>query len=164
MTFRSRRPARGARRKKNYLWTSALADKVDVGVGSTVTTILQPTDWERSAQGFERATLTRIRGYIAFYANTLGTAQCFNYIGVYDEDESSSLADVVATYDSEDILWTWGSGQVSTIEAIRPTTVVVDVRVKRRLTSAQEIRLVSSASAADIISYNCVLRALVDLT
>ena len=93
-----------------------------------------------------------------------GTATWFAYIGLYDEDEPSSVADTVATYDSEDILYTTGGHQHGTVEPWRPITYQLDVKASRRVTSAQELRFVRSSDAASIYTFSCIARACVKLS
>jgi len=137
--------------------------------GSSVTTaadssvIVDGADWERSATGFQSATLVAIRGWIAFTPLTLASATWFSYIGMYDEDEASSLADVVATYQTETILWTHGGRQTSVIQAWTQGAVPVHVRAKRRLTNNMEIRLVRTANVTSIVQFTCLLRGLLEL-
>ena len=157
---RTHRSDSKTRPKPKYLWTTALASRVAISTGADDSIIAQPVDWERASSSFERATLVAVRGWFSIAPQSAtGVATWFTYIGLYDEDELSSIADAVATYDSEDILFTSGGHQHGAIEPLRPYTEQLNVRVKRRITSAQQLRMVRSSDAGSIFSFSCVARA-----
>jgi len=165
MAMRGRRASRPRGPKPKYLWTTALLDQFATATTVTNVEILQASDWERSSASFERATLVRVRGWMAFRVTSLAANSLFMYVGLYDEDEASSLADVVATYDSEDILWTGGIVTAATGLSEDNTKIMkVDVKVARKITSAMHLRMVFTASNSNNIVVSGVLRACIKYT
>jgi len=148
-----------AKAKPKYAWTNLILTNQAATTGAGSSNIVEPADWERSATSFERATLVGIRGWIAVTRLVNTSASLFMYVGLYDEDEASSLADIVATYDSEEILWTGGTGNSASITNDPP--MMINIRAKRKITSASEVRFVRTASANSIYSISCILRGLV---
>ena len=159
-TFQGRHRGRPAK----YLWTAVLMDKIVVGAGVTELDIVNGAMWERSATGLEGATLVAVRGWL--HAATLlsnDSQALFAYIGKYDEDEAGSLADVVASYTAERMLWTYG-WQTLSAGHIAGSTTVVNVRAKARLLSKDDIRIVFTGSGtASSIQISGVLRGLLRL-
>jgi len=158
-----RRPAsRGA--KSKYLWTSALILNSTITSGVTETDIVAPADWERGATSFERATLVAIRGWLSVFPIAAGSETIFMYIGLYDQDEGGSLADIVATYQTEDILWTGGHGQFAAQSTLPPRAFDINVKANRKITSASEVRLVRTGNAGSQFQVSGVLRGLIRYT
>ncbi len=159
-TFRSK----GA--KPRYLWTSVLLSNFATATTVTGVNIIEPADWERGPTSFERATLVRVRGWLSTRISSEAADALFMYIGLYDEDEVSSLADVVATYDSEDILWTGGTVRSSTgnLSGNAVSHQHIDVKVARKITSAQELRLVFTTTFTTTLVVSGVLRACIKYT
>ena len=151
--------------KAKYLWTAVLFREQTVSTAFTDVDILSPVDWERGATSFERATVVAIRGWVE-YAPILTTASSvFSYIGLYDEDEASTDADIVAAYQTEDILWTGGAAQgLSTVTTAPGARIDMNVKVSRKITSASQIRFVSSTAAANVWTMSGLLRACVRYT
>ena len=157
-----RRPRRGT--KPKYLWTSAVLLNQTVLSTVTSTEIVRPDDWERGATSFERATLVAIRGWFCVFPIATTTETWFAYIGLYDEDEASSLADLVATYDTEDILATYGGSQFSNGSIQERFNMQVNVKANRKITSATHIRMVTTGNAGGVYQMSGVLRGLVKYT
>ncbi len=152
-----RRSSGGA--KARYLWTTALFTRVLIPTTASDSLIVQPVDWERGSSSFERATLVRVRGWYQTLPEATTKAAWFGNVALYDEDEASSLPDVVGTYDSEDVLYTTGGCQNGTVAEAPGARIDVDIKVSRKLTSAMELRFVRTADVANIFSITGVLRA-----
>ena len=150
------------RARPNYLWTAVIADRVVASTSGVNLVVLDPTDWERGATSFERATLVAVRGWLHIVPTTLAANTLFLYLGMYDEDETSTVGDIVAAYTTEDVLWTGGLQYGATgLEDNRAMHIDMHVKAKRRITSANEIRLVMTSSLSNNFSVSGVLRALV---
>ncbi len=162
MTARRHAFKRSTRAKGNKLWTTVLFDQVAMVTTGVDADILVPTDWERSATSFERATLLGIRGWISTAAQLDTASSLFLAVVKYDEDEASTLVDTVAAYDTEDILWTGGvmQGPVNINSNNRRDWEVV-IKTHRRIESNTEIRLSSVATVNSHWDLTGVLRACV---
>ena len=126
--------------KAKYLWTAVLFREQTVSTAFIDIDILSPVDWERGATSFERATVVAIRGWLEFAPILTIASSVFSYIGLYDEDEASTDADIVAAYQTEDILWTGGTAQGLSIVTTAPGhRVDMNVKVSRKITSASQI-------------------------
>ncbi len=160
---RGRQAPRG--QKPKYLWTTVLLNQFAVLTTISEVNIIEPADWERGPTSFERATLVRCRGWLHTRVNSLSANSLFMYIGLYDEDEAGSLADVVGTYDSEDILWTDGYCQPSAnFDGDTSQHWGVDVKANRKITSANELRLVMTTTNAANQFVSGVIRACIKYT
>ena len=163
MTYRSK-TTRKRGPKAKYLWTTVLVNNVACDETAQSSVILAPSDWERSTASFERATLVGIRGWYVFSQSLQTPTAIFAYIGLYDEDEVSSLADVAATYDSEDILFTFGAslGGLAGSLSSAGNLAQMDVKTNRKITSASEVRIVRTLGAGNAsFTFTCLLRVCV---
>jgi len=156
-----RRPSRGSRRfskgKKDWLWTAFVSDLGTISTTAIGFDIVEGSMWERSGTGRERATLTRIRGWLSvrtLIANAQYNAaiiRLHNGRGTPDPSDASVLV-------NDDILWTYST--LSTADAV--TTQEVDVPVKRKLSSADDIRFVEISDTVNAFSSSYTLRSLLD--
>ena len=110
----ARRRARGTRGPRNLVWTVVLNDNEQVlAAGTSSNEICVASDWT-AADGFERATLLGIRGWISV-ARDDGSAFEGNFMGLigkFNAGETKPLPRVPATYEDEDILWTMGGNMM----------------------------------------------------
>lgn len=160
MANRLRRNRRFRRGKQNYIWASVFVtgDQVALNGDTDAFPIVLRDDWARdptNAQMIEKgAVLERIIGNVRVKAIdiagatvSLGGASYIWGIGKFDEDDSQVL-NLVTSYFGED----WMRLEAGTIDsnnaltnAFRPLTTerhMVDMNVKRKLTSEDEIRFV----------------------
>ncbi len=160
-TRRSRSP-RFTRGKYDYIWTAVL---VSTTVPSTVATssIVQGTDWERTAAGLEHGTLVRIRGYVAVSAETAASAVASFAIYHADAGEGANDPSVVTMYTDERVLWSAGVSQTLNIEPTSPQMWPVDIKSKVKMKNSDEIRFVRNASAAGVIRFHTILRGLMQV-
>jgi len=163
-----KRVSRGAasRGPKNNVWTTVLADAFGIATGATQQfNVVQDNDWT-TVGGQERATVLRIRGWLALHnkitTGVLPEGSWFAYLTVQDEDAPAAVADVALTYAEEDILWT--DGGVFTVTDTNATGHVsyrrIDVKAMRKIRTGQELRLVVTNSVANTIDFSAVVRAL----
>jgi len=156
-----------SRGPKNNIWTVVLLDNQAISTSVVEANIVEPDDWQPSTSGFERATLLRVRGWLAFTGNqpSLVVSSMFAAIYVTDADDSVNSPAAVATYTKEDVLWTWGvqvpAIESGGIEAVPMTYVAVDIKAMRKIDSARELRLTLVGSVAFTGTVSGVLRALI---
>jgi len=177
--MRRRLPARRfARRQHDWLWK---ANSIAIGNGSAFddAILLAPADWQVAATvSFERATLVAIRGWLSFSQITVeaGSFPAL-YLTVLKlaVSEATPNPSLIAGYDDHDILWTYGMAMTGSNEQVATpsglqldpgcNTIQVDIKVKRKLDSSENIVLaVAAASGTTPPGFTCVgiLRCLVD--
>jgi len=142
----ARRPP--ARPKRQFGWTASDPTHADIGTGTTAAVIMGASDWERGAGVSQSATLYGIRGFLSLNG-LVASARYWAYIGMYDEGETIDAPSSVATFYSEDILWTY-AWQVPAV-TLTSVTVEINVKVKRKITMDSALYLVSTASAATAV-------------
>jgi len=169
-----RRFTRGTRTLKSGIWIPAL-----VNFSATETsgnqTLIDPTDWEQQFGGnaFERATLTRIVGWIGYNqtANaTAGGQTIINCMILKRAFAESAAADPVLLTElgERDILRVFGRPLATTAATATPSVQIVDqidIKTKRKLDSSEVIDIVGRVNT-DAASPACqvvgVLRLRVD--
>jgi len=170
---RRARAFRSVKRKGDLVWITTVvassqleATPLDIGL------IVIPTDWG-SQVGFDRCTLMGVRGWLAYgqqAAATAGDATGF-YVAMYVTDASvavNSMDPSTATeYEDFDVIWTDGMCLTQTTGTAGPFLArQLDVKSKRKLTSASSVRLaafVDGDTAAPRVNANGVIRALLKL-
>jgi len=156
-----------SRGPKNNIWTVVILDVVSITTSVTEANIVEPDDWQPSTSGFERATLLRIRGWLcaASIPTDVNAASLMAMIYVCDADDSVNSPSAVASYTKEDVLWSygwsWPGANAASVEKPSSTTVMVDVKAMRKISSAQEVRLSVVGSDATTATVSGVLRALI---
>jgi len=168
---------RGARKKRDLIWCTSRIDQVVLDDGLlSISTILSPAEWEASTTGFDRGTLLAVRGWLNAIQGAAGTFASQTMMAMYIVKNSSAAATAfsplnAASYDSSDVLWTWGTqvqSAVSNDKGRLTYTLGIDVRAKRKVTSGDVIQLVTAMDidAAGAPTYNVsgILRCLVDRT
>jgi len=182
MTTRFRRNKRFARGKKNWVWASVFVtgDQVALNGLADAFPIVLRDDWCRdptNAQTIEKgAVLTRIIGNVRVrtFSNTLGVSgQGSSYIwgiGRFDEDDSQVL-NLTTSYFGED----WmrleaGSNNINLAPSDPQERHVIDMTVKRKLTSETEIRFVfagfrglDGGISTDVLLVDYFFRSLIEI-
>lgn len=162
---RRRRGSRATRRTGERLWTVVKSENDNLLTGVTEgLAIVLGSDWERSVDGLERATLLRIRGSLGFRINAApNNVTVIAAIVKQDEDEPTvpdlSLSQ---SYVEEDLLWTqcFVVGGATADAAFH--NVEIDVKAKRKLKNSDQVNLCVYVNGATLV-YSALCRALVGL-
>ena len=153
---------------KNQVWTAVLMNEQIFDEAPAIEfNIVEPLDWS-TANSFERATLLRIRGWIAFdKAVSSAHSTVFAMIYKTDADDPVRAPDVVAEYTDEDVLWSGGftaQATGATPDGVGTQGMIIDIKAMRKITVSDEIRVSVVGTAAGIAwSLSGVLRGLVRL-
>lgn len=188
MTTRFRRRRSFKRGKKNYVWASVFvtADQVALNGVTDAFPIVLRDDWARdptNAQMIEKgAVLERIVGNVRCRAITIasatvsaGGASYIWGIGKFDEDDAQ-LLNLTTSYFGED----WMRLEAGSIDSNNATTLAfapqvswrheVDMTVKRKLTSEDEIRFcfggfsgLTATVSTDILLVDYFFRSLIEV-
>jgi len=156
-----------SRGPKNNVWSVVLAQNVALSDTIIEAVIVNPAEWQGSANSFQRATLLRIRGWLSYCsdAEDASAGAFFACIYVVDENENALSPLTAATYTDDDVLWTGGvqSGSLGTgaVETRIPYVWDVDVKAMRKLDSSREVRLSVVCTTGLDGRFSCGLRALV---
>jgi len=114
--------------------------------GVDIAELVIPADWSQNA-GFDRCTMMSIRGWLACAQAGSGTAAeaptCYGAIYVTDASVAANQMDPgnAVDYATFDVIYTFGMAGVGTISAAGIPGGQVDVRSRRKLTSASEVRV-----------------------
>jgi len=144
----ARRFRRATRRAKDLIWVTTIVQAASLetsSAGLDLGDLIIPGDWSLSA-GFDRATLMGIRGWLAMSQTASGTAAeapgIASCIYVTDQLTPANQMDPLnaVDYANFDVIYTDGMAGVGTISAAGMRATQIDVRARRKLTSAQEIR------------------------
>ena len=173
----ARSGARGAR-KRDLIWCTTRIDQLildDALLSST--TILSPAEWEASTTGFDRGTVLRIVGWLNAVQGAVGTFASQTMLAMYIIKNSSAATSAfsplnAASYDSSDVLWSWGelvqSGTLQADKGRLTYTLPIDIKSKRKISSADVLQLVTAmdvdAAGAPTYALSGMLRVLVDRT
>lgn len=151
---------RFSRKKGDRVWSSVttLGDALVVGTTEGVFAVLG-SDWERSPDTLDRATLLRIRGHLSVTNATGANGDFVAAILVQDEDEPSPDMTLASSLVDEDILW-HSSGRVPVTQSFAVEREI-DVKAKRRLKNSDNVVfLIVALTAAQ--TYTLSLRSLVN--
>ena len=161
-----RRASRGV---KNQVWASAAIDEAVLATGGQLeTNIVQEDDW--SGTGGERGTVMTIRGWMSISADNDAQAKAEGtvmwYIGVVSANVAAGSAPGPAspgTYVEPTILTTGGFLFGNIAAGIHRDSRLweINVKTKRTVTTAQQIRFVLFNGLVDTINVSAVFRALV---
>jgi len=157
MARRSRKFSNGG---KNYVWVAARI-RQDISTVVQSDLIVTATDWSvGSAQ--RSATIIAMRGWLSFANEGILSTTMAMYIDVADADTPSLDPNDVDTYIEASIMWTHGmfksAGAISGI--VQLADRVIDVKAKRKITSGDNCRLITSASVVDEIQVFGIIRTL----
>ena len=158
--------AASSRGPKNNVWTTILAEDVDIGAGGlSGFNIVQDSDWTASA-GSERATILRVRGWLTVHNKTStgirGDGAFFLGIFLLDSDAATPNPSVASTYVDEDTLWT-GGGMFTITDTNATghvTDLLPDVKAMRKMRKGQELRIAVASPGLTNLRVSFVLRAL----
>ena len=176
MAFR-RTTRRFTRRKRDLVWTTAIASGQVTDGSTTTLAVASSGEWEASALNFERATLLRVRGYVAFtqdvVAATVDTSSMWAFhVGPLTFSPGDFSPFVSSDYDATDVLWTYGvmssRGSAGAARATTASTKEIDIKAKRRMKSSEQllfsIGLATDPAGAPTIEYQLLVRCLFDRT
>jgi len=157
---RRRASGRGARSgPKNQLWSAVISENVALAAAAVSNDdIVAPTDWVVGV-GLEHATVLRCRGFLSVVPDGAADGALFAAIVKVDDAVADLDPGAIATYTTEDVLWSWClQWEASSIGA--PAQTVIDVKAMRRISTQDSIRLCLSAVGTQArVSFIC--RALV---
>jgi len=167
---------RSVRRTKDYIWATTVVDQLVLDDEAlSISTLLNPADWEASTTGFDRGTLVAIRGWLHTSQIAAGSAADQTLVASYIIKNAATASSAftplnAASYDSADVLWCGGALiQGSTLAGDKGRYQLTDgqihVKSKRKIDSSENIQLVSameiSAAAAPTYAITGILRVLV---
>jgi len=162
---------RVARKTGNLVWITTIIEASILEIaGFDIGDLVIPTDWGGDS-GFDRCTLMGIRGWLGHVQQATGTATDVSalYLAIYVAGDSNAgaMAPGVATdYTAYDVLWTGGGITTATASSAQGNVIgeQLEVKARRRLTSAQQVRIsagLSSDTGTPRWKINGVLRCLV---
>lgn len=143
--FRSRRVV--TRRPKDYVWVTAIGD-ITVAENTTTTSLMSSGTWEANSLNFERATLLRVRGYIALLQTAAASTsppalRWALHMGPLTFSAGDFSPFTSSDYDATDVLWTGGSITGNAASAVdragRNQVFEVDAKAKRRIDSSEQL-------------------------
>lgn len=146
--------------RQEHFWDVANTGDFAVAAGSILdAAIVVPSDYAVRV-GFERATVVRMRGWVAVQASVAAT-QGFVY-GMFVVRNAGSAAldpNLTASLRDYDVLSTFGGHIAKVVNGDHSQVMyhTIDIPVKRKLTEDQEINMYVKASpgVASIVSYVC---------
>jgi len=155
-------------RSKRYIWTAAIVE-LDTNSGATPlqAIIANSTDYS-AAGGNVTATLIAIRGWLCARPLVYAPQNTVSEALIVKTDVDDDVGDLdpanVATYVNESILWTAGFSaklEAATVGILGPTYFDVNIKAKRKMTAADNVRFVCSQSqGAGSTKWTGVLRSL----
>ena len=174
MAARRRGARRAIRRKGDLVWiTTVIAASILEATPTDIGLLVIPSDWGNQ-QGFDRATVMGIRGWLSYAQQAAITAAdaSGSYLAIYVTDQSvaaNSMDPSTATeYQDFDTLWTDGMCLTQTTGTAGPFLArQLDIKARRRITSASAVKLamtVDSDTATPRVNVNGVVRTLLKLT
>ena len=174
MVARRRGVRRAVRRKGDLVWiTTVIAASTLEATPNDIGLLVIPSDWGNQ-QGFDRATVMGIRGWLGFSQQAAATAADATgaYVAIYVTDQSvaaNSMDPSTATeYQDFDTLWTDGFSLTQTTGTAGFTqSRQLDIKARRRITSASAVKLaitVDGDTATPRVNTNGVVRTLLKLT
>jgi len=138
---------RAVRKSRDLIWITTVIQAATLETaGLDIADLVIPADWSLSA-GFDRATLMSIRGWLALSQTATGTAAEAPgaYLAIYLAEQLTPANQMDPTnavdYANFDVIYTDGMAGVGTVSAAGMRGMQIDVRSRRKLTSASEIRL-----------------------
>ena len=125
---------------KDFAWVSTCIESSFAADASAQVILLDDMDWI-AGSGFERATLTAIRGFLSFYPNGVGAGSLFLAILKCGDAEGPIDVASTAAYNENDILWCGGATGRATAESFQTIRHELNIKTKRIITANDEIRL-----------------------
>jgi len=170
----ARRFRRATKRHRDLIWVTTIIQAATLetsSAGLDLIDLIIPGDWSLSA-GFDRATLMAIRGWMGLAQTATGTAGeapgaayaiylCEQLTPANQMDPMNAV-----DYANFDVIYTDGICGVGSVSAAGMRGIQLDIRARRKLTSASEIRLaVSVPNDTATPRFNCfaVFRCLLKL-
>jgi len=172
--FRSRRRT-FTRKPRDYVWTTAIFSGA-MAENTQTFSFLSSGEWEASSLNFERATLLRIRGYLAVNqsgASSVGTQSSIMmaiHVGPLTFSAGDFSPFVSSDYDATDVLWTYGymtSASTQRVDSQATCShIPIDVKAKRRMKSSEQLLftcgMAPDPTASPTVNFQGLLRALVN--
>jgi len=166
---------RSVRRHKDLVWITTIIDASVLEVTPTdIGQIVLSGDWSGGNVGFDRCTLMGIRGWLSATQSAVATAGettgMYGALYVTDGQVPANAMDasVATEYAIFDTIWTFGCGMTSVSNvSTSQNNWSLDVKAKRKLTTAQDVRLAVVVGGADTgsprMGFNGCVRALLML-
>jgi len=169
---RRTRVRRFAKRNRDLIWVTTLVQaSVLESTPIDAALLVIPGDWSGGNVGFDRATLLGIRGWLNISQVTVGTSAdatgCYAAIYLTDASVAANAMDPsdAADYAIFDTLYTDGSA-INATSAGPADSKQINIKARRKITSAQSIRLafaLDADTASPRANINGVLRSLLQL-
>ena len=146
--------------KKNYVWT---AIRLGSSLGTTPTKfeLINDADWVSGA-GQPSATIIAVRGWFSIVGTGVVDSNSMQFIGIQDDDIATQPdPNTVATYVTEDIMWTGGTGKgVAAIEGQPIAHTELNIKVKRKIKAGTRLVLVAQCNVVDDMRIIGIVRCL----
>ncbi len=156
----SRGRRHSAKRGKNYTWVATVIAQ-DITTSTTQLNLVSDDDWF-GGTGQARATIIAVRGWLSFANQLVAEVALFGYVGVLDEDATSSDPTAADTYVDEDIMLTFGVSSMN--EAVAgfdgAQAMLIDIKAKRKIRTGQDLRINMRTDIANGYRVNGVIRTL----
>jgi len=141
---------RWSTKSKDLIWVTTLVRSSNLEFsGADIAELVIPADWSLSA-GFDRCTLMGIRGWLGCNQPGAGTASeapgMWGAVYLTDQSNPANSMDPnnAADYAVFDVLYTFGVVGAGTVSPVGVTGEQVLIKARRKLTSADEIRVAVS--------------------
>jgi len=173
MSRRGRRYA--VKRSKDLVWVTSIIDASLLEVTPTdILDVVLSGDWSLGNAGFDRCTLMAVRGCIAYAQVAAATAaeSTGMYMAMYvtstDVAANSMDPSVATEYVTNDVIWTDAiSMTTNTGTSAAQLGRQLDIRARRKLTTASRVSLAAVVGGADTgtprMNFNGIVRALLRL-
>jgi len=142
---------RSVKRNRDLIWVTTIvqAAVAETGGGLDIGDLVLPGDWSTTV-GFDRATLMGVRGALGLSQTATGTATDAPgmYLAMYVTDQLTPANQMdpfnAADYSGFDTLYTDVIAGVGTLTGVAFRGMQINIKARRKLTSAQEVRLAAS--------------------
>lgn len=145
---RRRRGGRSVRKSRDLVWITSILEETLLEGNLDLSLLVIPNDWASATNGFDRATLLSIRGWlhVVQLAASTSTEATGIWLSVYKTDQAVAVNSFdphdALEYNVNDTLWTGGAGLNLTTGTSSPLPVTdINIKTRRKLTSADSIRL-----------------------
>jgi len=150
----ARRFSRGAKRAKDLVWITTVFEGAMLEGTQDLANLVIPADWSFGNAGFDRATLMGIRGWMCWAQTAAATATEATtiYMAVYVTDQGIATGQMdpstATEYVQFDTIYTDGYAlSQNTGTGGAQLSRQIDIRSKRKLTTAQDVRLAATMNA-----------------
>jgi len=158
-----RRRRFSVKRSRDLVWITTIVEtSVAESTALDIAQLVLSGDWSLGNAGFDRCTLMGIRGWLGYSQTAAATATEATGIwaAMYVTDGSVTTNNMdprtAAEYAQFDTIWTdgWAFSAATTPDA--PRTIQLDIKSRRKLTTASEVRLATTIPT-DTASPRCTV-------